>query len=71
MMFDLTNDRKSMKSLIGQKKKKKKISSHKDMIMHFSGFFFLCNVLWMCFAMKICGSCRSSQSPICNFYLGP
>ena len=38
MMFDLTNDRKSMKSLIGQKKKKK-ISSHKDMIMHFSGFF--------------------------------
>ena len=37
MMFDLTNDRKSMKSLIGQKKKK--ISSHKDMIMHFSGFF--------------------------------
>ena len=37
MMFDLTNDRKSMKSLIGQKKKKK--SSHKDMIMHFSGFF--------------------------------
>ena len=21
--------------------------------------------------MKICGSCRSSQSPICNFYLGP
>ena len=40
MMFDLTNDRKSMKSLIGQKKKKKKnISSHKDMIMHFFGFF--------------------------------
>ena len=68
MLFDLTNDRKSMKSLIGQKKKK--ISSHKDMIMHFFRFF-LCNVLWMCFAMKICGSCRSSQSPICNFYLGP
>ena len=68
MLFDLTIDRKSMKSLIGEKKKN---SSHKVMIMHFSGFFFLCNVLWMCFAMKICGSCRSSQSPICNFYLGP
>ena len=39
MMFDLINDRKSMKSLIGPKKKKKKNSSHKDMIMHFSGFF--------------------------------
>ena len=64
MMFDLTNDRKSMKSLIGQKKKK--ISSHKDMIMHFSGFFSVM-FLWMCFAMKICWSCRSSQSPICNF----
>ena len=37
MLFDLTNDRKSMKSLIGQKKKKN--SSHKDMVMHFSGFF--------------------------------
>ena len=36
MMFDLTNDRKSMKSL---DEKKKKISSHKDMIMHFFGFF--------------------------------
>ena len=39
MMFDLTNDRKSMKSLIGQKKKKN--SSHKDMIMHFSGLCFM------------------------------
>ena len=37
MMFDLTNDRKSMKSL--DEKKKKKNSSHKDMIMHFFGFF--------------------------------
>ena len=40
MLFDLTNDRKSMKSLIGQKIIIIIIIiSHKDMIMHFSGFF--------------------------------